>query len=89
MNQHEQPPQFASAAKSRRLKIGSTGTGGPRADVPHLRLSGRWLEHAGFAIGQSVNRWSADVRADQLKILRCLDAEGRLRRPRQELDWRV
>jgi toxic protein SymE len=40
--------------QSRRLKIGCTGTGWPRPDVPYLRMSGRWLERAGFAIGQMV-----------------------------------
>ena len=54
MNQQEQPAALNACKKPRRLTIGCTGTGAPRPDVPFLRLSGRWLERAGFAIGRSV-----------------------------------
>jgi hypothetical protein len=54
MNQQEQPAVLNACKKPRRLTIGCTGTGAPRPDVPFLRLSGRWLERAGFAIGGKV-----------------------------------
>jgi hypothetical protein len=54
MNQQEQPAALDACKKPRRLTIGCTGTGAPRPDVPFLRLSGRWLERAGFAIGGKV-----------------------------------
>jgi len=54
MNQQDQLPVLNAHKKSRRFTIGCTGDGWPRSDVPYLRLRGRWLEHAGFAIGRSV-----------------------------------
>jgi type I toxin-antitoxin system toxin SymE len=54
MNQQEEPAAHNACKKSRRLTVGCTGTGWPRPDVPYLRLSGRWLERAGFVIGRSV-----------------------------------
>jgi hypothetical protein len=54
MNQQEQPAVLDACKKPRRLTIGCTGTGAPRLDVPFLRLSGRWLERAGFVIGGEV-----------------------------------
>jgi hypothetical protein len=54
MNQQERPAVLNACRKPRRLTIGCTGTGAPRPDVPFLRLSGRWLERAGFAIGGKV-----------------------------------
>ncbi len=54
MNQQQQPAVLNACKQSRRLTIGCIGLGWPRPDVPFLRLSGRWLEHAGFAIGRSV-----------------------------------
>ena len=54
MNQQEQPAVLNACKKPRRLTIGCTGTGAPRPDVPFLRLSGRWLERAGFPIGRSI-----------------------------------
>lgn len=54
MNQQQQPPMQNACKKSRRLSIGWTGQGAPRPDVPYLRLRGRWLERAGFAIGGKV-----------------------------------
>ena len=54
MNNLEQPPAHNARKKPRRLTIGRTGPGWPRPNVPYLRLSGRWLERAGFAIGRSV-----------------------------------
>jgi hypothetical protein len=44
--------------RSRRLKVGYAYTDPeknlPSRPVPHLRLAGRWLKDAGFAIGQHV-----------------------------------
>jgi hypothetical protein len=54
MNQQQEPPVQNVCKKSRRLSIGWTGQGAPRPDVPYLRLRGRWLERAGFAIGGKV-----------------------------------
>ena len=54
MNHQEQPPADHASRDSKRFKIGCTGNGHPRSDVPYLRLRGRWLERAGFAIGRSV-----------------------------------
>jgi hypothetical protein len=63
-------PQAESAVptaceKLRRLTIGCTGAGAPRPDVPFLRLSGRWLERAGFAIGR---RMKVEVNEGRLMI---------------------
>jgi hypothetical protein len=54
MNPQEHPAVRNACKKPRRLTIGCTGTGAPRPDVPFLRLSGRWLERAGFPIGGKV-----------------------------------
>jgi hypothetical protein len=40
--------------KSRRMKVGYYPVYSPGADVPCLRLRGRWLKAAGFAIGRNV-----------------------------------
>ena len=54
MDHHEQSPARGACKEHKRFTIGRTGRGWPRSDVPYLRLSGRWLERAGFAIGGSV-----------------------------------
>jgi hypothetical protein len=54
MTQQEESAVLNACKKPRRLTIGCSGTGAPRPDVPFLRLSGRWLERAGFAIGRRV-----------------------------------
>jgi hypothetical protein len=54
MNNEAAPPVLKSSTASRRLKVAGTGEGWPRLDVPHLRLRGRWLEKAGFAIDRRV-----------------------------------
>jgi hypothetical protein len=54
MNQQEESAVLNACKKPQRLMIGCTGTGSPRPDVPFLRLSGRWLDRAGFAIGRRV-----------------------------------
>jgi hypothetical protein len=54
MNLHERSSARDTCKESRRFKIGCTGSGWPRSDVPHIRLRGRWLERAGFVIGLSV-----------------------------------
>ena len=52
---------FASPSKARRLKVGYSYTdsrasksNAPRVPMPFLRLCGRWLNDAGFAIGRNV-----------------------------------
>jgi Toxin SymE, type I toxin-antitoxin system len=54
VNEHERLPTRDACKQSKRFKIGCTGNGRPRSDVPYLRMRGRWLERAGFAIGQNV-----------------------------------
>ena len=54
MNRQEEPAADNACKRSRRLTVGCTGGGWPRPDVPYLRLRGRWLERAGFAIGGKV-----------------------------------
>jgi hypothetical protein len=54
MNTQEQSPVPKGCKKSRRFTISRTGEGQPKPDVPYLRMRGRWLERAGFAIGKSV-----------------------------------
>jgi Toxin SymE, type I toxin-antitoxin system len=54
VNEHAQPPARDACKQSKRFKIGCTGNGRPRSDVPYLRMRGRWLERAGFVIGQRV-----------------------------------
>jgi hypothetical protein len=62
MNQQEESAALNACKKPRRLMIGCTGAGAPRSDVPFLRLSGRWLERAGFAIGRRVKVEVSDGR---------------------------
>ena len=45
--------------RERQLKTGyayypHTGKGRPTSSFPSLRLQGRWLEQAGFSIGQTI-----------------------------------
>jgi hypothetical protein len=54
MSQQEQHAVLSACKKPRRSTIGCTDTGASRTDVPFLRLSGRWLGRAGFAIGGNV-----------------------------------
>ena len=54
MNLQKEPAVLNACKKPRRLTIGCTGADAPRTGVPFLRLSGRWLERAGFAIGRRV-----------------------------------
>jgi hypothetical protein len=54
MTQQQESAVLNACKKPRRLTIGCTGTGAPRPDVPFLRLSGRWLDRAGFVIGRGV-----------------------------------
>ena len=64
MKEHEQLPARDACKQSKQLKIGCTGNGRPRSDVPYLRMRGRWLERAGFAIGQRVK-----VDVDQRRLI--------------------
>jgi toxic protein SymE len=52
------PRNFAET----KCTISRTGEGWPRADVPYLRMRGRWLERVGFAIGRSVKVEVSDRR---------------------------
>jgi hypothetical protein len=65
MSEQEQPTANSASKDSKRIKIGCTGVGAPRSDVPYLRLRGRWLERAGFAIGRNVR---VDVNEGRLII---------------------
>jgi hypothetical protein len=40
--------------KTRRLTVGY-GAGAERGHAPHIRIMGRWVEEAGFAIGAKVD----------------------------------
>ena len=65
MNQQELPPAFNASRKSRRLKMSRTGSASSKADVPYLRLCGRWLKDAGLDIGRNVR---IEVSAGRLMI---------------------
>jgi hypothetical protein len=54
VNQQELLPGLKPTLKSRRLIVGYGSTATPGVDVPYLRLRGRWLQEAGFAIGRHV-----------------------------------
>jgi toxic protein SymE len=54
VNEHAQLPARDACKQSKRFTIGCTGNGRRRSDVPYLRMRGRWLERAGFVIGQRV-----------------------------------
>jgi toxic protein SymE len=54
-------PQHTPSAKARRLKVGysypyagASEEPSPSLPMPYLRLRGRWLKDAGFAIGRNV-----------------------------------
>jgi hypothetical protein len=54
MNQQPLPPASEGCSKTRRLTVGYASTETPGVDVPYLRLRGRWMQDAGFAIGRHV-----------------------------------
>jgi hypothetical protein len=54
MNPQDQLPALNTCMKARRLKVGYSIGDLPGSDVPCLRLRGRWLQDAGFAIGRNV-----------------------------------
>jgi hypothetical protein len=54
MNLQEQLPVLNPSMKARRLTVGYSTGDSPGSDVPYLRLRGRWLKDAGFAIGRNV-----------------------------------
>ena len=64
VNEHAHLPARDACKQSKRFKIGCTGNGRPRSDVPYLRMRGRWLGRAGFTIGQRVK-----VDVDQGRLL--------------------
>ena len=47
-------PVLKPSNKPRRLTVGYAYTDTPGVHVPNLRLCGRWLQEAGFAIGRHV-----------------------------------
>lgn len=58
------------APEARSIKIGSSFRGtrfGATTVVPLIRLSGRWLEKAGFHVG---DRLVVDVRPDEIRLIR-------------------
>ena len=65
MNAQAQPAAPSTSAKPRRLTVGYKHLKAPRAEVPYLRLHGRWLRDAGFEIGRSVK---VEVREGRLTI---------------------
>ena len=54
MNQQPPTPASKPSNKPRRLTVGYAYTEAPGVRVPNLRLCGRWLHEAGFAIGRHV-----------------------------------
>ncbi len=54
MNQQEQLPVLKPSVKARKLTVGYAPLVSPGSYVPYLRLRGRWLRDAGFAIGRNV-----------------------------------
>lgn len=50
-NQHAAPN---ASMKARKLTVGYAPLEKPGVEVPYLRLRGRWLRDAGFAIGRNV-----------------------------------
>ncbi len=54
MNSQDQLPVQDPCKKARRLTVGYSSGDSPGSDVPHLRLCGRWMKEAGFAIGRNV-----------------------------------
>jgi hypothetical protein len=54
MNQQPLAPAPEGCSKTRRLTVGYASTDTPGVDVSYLRLRGRWMCDAGFAIGRHV-----------------------------------
>ena len=54
MNPQDQLPVLNPCTKARRLTVGYAPLDSPGSYVPYLRLRGRWLKDAGFAIGRNV-----------------------------------
>jgi len=54
MNPQEQTAVPNASMKARKLTVGSAPLEKPGVEVPYLRLRGRWLRDAGFAIGRNV-----------------------------------
>ena len=65
MNTQDQPTALNTSAKHRMLTVGYKPLKSPGAEVPYLRLRGRWLRDAGFEIGRSVK---VDVSEGRLTI---------------------
>lgn len=51
---HDQTAVPHASMKARKLTVGSAPLDKPGTEVPYLRLRGRWLKDAGFAIGRYV-----------------------------------
>lgn len=60
--------------KNRRLKVYGQSNGYNYQDVPTIVLKGKWLEAAGFDIGDSVNLEVTDVGLIIKKIIRLDEA---------------
>ena len=54
MNPQDQLSVLNPSMKARRLTVGYSSGDSPGSDVPYLRLRGRWMKDAGFAIGRNV-----------------------------------
>ena len=54
MSAFSTPPTGNASMKARKLTVGSAPLDLPGTYVPYLRLRGRWLREAGFAIGRNV-----------------------------------
>jgi hypothetical protein len=65
MNTHDQLPAPTPSHKPRHLIVGYFNTKKPGADVPCLRVFGRWMQEAGFVIGRHVK---IDVSEGRLTI---------------------
>jgi toxic protein SymE len=54
MSAQDELPAPNACTKPRRLTVGYKPLKSPGAEVPCLRLHGRWLRDAGFEVGRSV-----------------------------------
>src|SRR5687767_766439 len=65
MNSQDQSAVPNASMAARKLTVGSAPLEKPGVEVPYLRLRGRWLRDAGFAIGRNVK---VEVSAGRLTI---------------------
>jgi len=62
MNPQTQPAVPSASTKARILTVSYVPLEKPGVEVPYLRLRGRWLRNAGFAIGRKVKVEVSDGR---------------------------